>query len=555
MSANITTPEIYGLLEDSTGVTVDMEYIPFFDVKHVMITQDKATNDWLIDTAISVVDSELSDVTLHPLASVLPAFIRKSESIRTELARNPRGLMTTEELKTISRQVDAILYHFQQREHLLVPLGSCHGDLTFQNMLIDCTNRELCVFDFLDSFVESPLQDIAKLLQDCRHLWFLTQNDVHAEHCARIVTTLDLFYTRIRAAYCDYEMWELVPLFEFFCLARVLPYITNQHEKDCVLAGLSTVLKDLRCDSPQYQVCHTIADETEWIHGVDNKSVTMIIPAMGSQMAQRYGPRCIPKLLLPDQDGIPLIVRCFSRVGVANVKAIIIAVERALILETCGTESAFERLFDDHQTHRTKLLHFFYSDKPTRDVVETVLCAQSAYQVRGPIFIKDADNDFAVDVEPGNYLTLVDLASPRRSAEGTISSKHETPEISDATHKSYVAFNYDNIVSNLAYGSVFSSKFCCGGWGFLSAADFTAAASKVRSAVCLAQQLLKCNEAEGVESRLQVVDVVWHIITHGALVFGIEVDDYVDWGVPMMDKSGRNSPKMEVLKPSPSYKE
>lgn len=50
-----------------------------------------------------------------------------------------------------------------------MPLGRCHGDLTFSNILFNGNNYYL--IDFLDSFIESPLMDVVKLRQDTCFGW------------------------------------------------------------------------------------------------------------------------------------------------------------------------------------------------------------------------------------------------------------------------------------------------------------------------------------------------------------------------------------------------
>lgn len=52
-----------------------------------------------------------------------------------------------------------------------MPLGACHGDLTFSNILFNGNNYYL--IDFLDSFIESPLMDLVKIRQDSRYGWSL----------------------------------------------------------------------------------------------------------------------------------------------------------------------------------------------------------------------------------------------------------------------------------------------------------------------------------------------------------------------------------------------
>lgn len=55
-------------------------------------------------------------------------------------------------------------------KNLTIPIGPCHGDFTLSNMKITQDNQ-LYIFDFLDSFIESPLQDAAKLIQDMYYGW------------------------------------------------------------------------------------------------------------------------------------------------------------------------------------------------------------------------------------------------------------------------------------------------------------------------------------------------------------------------------------------------
>ncbi len=156
MNATISTPEVYGLKVSKAGdlmnnIVVDMEYIPFHDVCHIVLEYDKAIHEWLIESAISIVDYELTESPTIRLKVLLPEFHSKAKSIQKALAKS--ALLDESEINVITEQIDQILDYFAALPELQVPVGTCHGDLTFQNMLVDPVNRELCVFDFLDSFL------------------------------------------------------------------------------------------------------------------------------------------------------------------------------------------------------------------------------------------------------------------------------------------------------------------------------------------------------------------------------------------------------------------
>jgi len=156
MTATISTPEIYGIKVPKEGeamgnILVDMEYIPFHDVCHIMLEYDKAIHEWLIESAVSIVDYELTQSTTIALKEILPDFHAKAKSLQEALLKS--SFLNEIEIRLITEQTSRVLDHFAALPDIPVPMGTCHGDLTFQNMLVDPVNRELCVFDFLDTFL------------------------------------------------------------------------------------------------------------------------------------------------------------------------------------------------------------------------------------------------------------------------------------------------------------------------------------------------------------------------------------------------------------------
>ena len=137
------------------------------------------------------------------------------------------------------------------------------------------------------------MQDLAKLLQDVRHQWFFTQVEIPDGKEARAVATLAFFYDKIRSDYEFYEFWEALPLFEFICLARILPYMTNDKEKHCILHGLQRISEDLKYLSSQNTLSlesssDSYDSEPESLDTIPNDKTTVIVPALGPDLAQVF---------------------------------------------------------------------------------------------------------------------------------------------------------------------------------------------------------------------------------------------------------------------------
>jgi hypothetical protein len=184
-------------------------------------------------------------------------------------------------------------------------------------------------------------------------------------------------------------------------------------------------------------------------------------------------------------------------------------------------------------------LHFLYASTQTCDGVATVEYAIKAARITGPVFIKDADNDFAHKIFGGNYVTYTSLVRQEGSAvSGTPVPLFFRPDLVDAVHKSYVSFFYDNVVSNVSYSTLISSDFCSGGWGFLRAEDFVSASSTLRN--LLASSGLRKVGQNG-SGDMRVVDVVWQLVCEGHLFFGLKIDKYRDFGSPGAWLAGLNA--------------
>lgn len=126
------------------------------------------------------------------------------------------------------------------RQPVIVPAGPCHGDLTLSNLLFK--SRELYLLDFLDCFVESPLQDIVKLRQDTCFGWSLQM--YHGEfNRPKILIALRYLDQRIAAAFQSEEWYRRhYDLFQLVNLMRVLPYCRNGNTQAFITEALDRML-------------------------------------------------------------------------------------------------------------------------------------------------------------------------------------------------------------------------------------------------------------------------------------------------------------------------
>ena len=93
--------------------------------------------------------------------------------------------------------MDKSLSYLRSFDFSFVPRSSCHGDLTLENIIVT-TNNELYLIDFLDSFYDSWMIDIAKLLQDLELKWSYRFSEDDSNREIRLLIAKEALLNRIR---------------------------------------------------------------------------------------------------------------------------------------------------------------------------------------------------------------------------------------------------------------------------------------------------------------------------------------------------------------------
>jgi hypothetical protein len=121
---------------------------------------------------------------------------------------------------------------------LLFPMGHCHGDLTLSNVILDPLSG-ITLIDFLDTFLETPLQDVAKLKQDYIYGWSFRMNPTPLNVKAEI-----LCRHHFPKAICQIERMypKQVHLLMLTTLARIAPYVKDAVTKQWLVCSMTDCL-------------------------------------------------------------------------------------------------------------------------------------------------------------------------------------------------------------------------------------------------------------------------------------------------------------------------
>lgn len=208
----------------------DMEYIPGEKYSDFLTRLSKIDLDKLINHYISFFEKNL--VQSQNMMYDNSVFKHKAESLKKAI--NDRGALNN----LIINALDSLMFDIPKSP---LPIGYCHGDFTFSNMIF--FNGSVFLIDFLDSFVDTPLIDLVKIRQDTCFKWTLLI-DKETEQYKRDKTWQILNYIDFRINnYFEqnsyYNIWY--NYLQKFNLLRIFPYLFNEEEKKIIIQSLKTL--------------------------------------------------------------------------------------------------------------------------------------------------------------------------------------------------------------------------------------------------------------------------------------------------------------------------
>ena len=119
------------------------------------------------------------------------------------------------------------------------PIGSCHGDLTLNNIILDPSSG-VTLIDFLDTYLETPLQDVAKLKQDFIYGWSFRKEPTSLGIKAKI-------FCRYHSPQAILQAERLYPrqvwLMTLMALVRIAPYVKDSVTKQWLEKSITHCLE------------------------------------------------------------------------------------------------------------------------------------------------------------------------------------------------------------------------------------------------------------------------------------------------------------------------
>jgi hypothetical protein len=122
-------------------------------------------------------------------------------------------------------------------EFISIPIGTCHGDLTMSNIIYTSSGHSYLI-DFLDTYLETPLQDVAKLIQDFDFGWTFRRLDDNERLRAAI------FRRAFRPNVIDFvkNTYPLqLDIITKLCLLRIIPYVTDESTENWLNKSLEGI--------------------------------------------------------------------------------------------------------------------------------------------------------------------------------------------------------------------------------------------------------------------------------------------------------------------------
>ena len=237
----ICIPEVKDISVNEESACIKMDYIYARNFVDFFERAPFEEVDHFIDSIINYVDLELEHADIEHVSKDI--FLDKLKSISANCFNNriisSDGIALAGEIGDIINKSRKV---FEEHGDIDIPKGFCHGDLTFSNILF-ASNSKYYLIDFLDSFIETPLQDIVKLRQDSQFGWSILM--YMKEHDSiRVRMTLKYIDDKFNEYFSKYEFFNKhYDVLQLMNMLRILPYTKSHEVKNYLIVTINKILE------------------------------------------------------------------------------------------------------------------------------------------------------------------------------------------------------------------------------------------------------------------------------------------------------------------------
>lgn len=477
---HIRVPQIYEIEKTEETVVVKMQYVYSKNFIEFFEQAGFEQIDYLIGALKYFIEYEINQCRLETLSPEI--FRDKFADIKGKCLSNPL-YQDDDIVKDILVRSEKV---FAELSDILIPVGLCHGDLTFSNILFNGNNYYL--IDFLDSFVETPLQDIVKIRQDTAYRWSQLMYTKRYD-AVRLHIVMEKIDREIDAYFSNKYQWyrEYYQVMQLMNILRILPYAHEQRVIDYLKATLLDILAGLEGDNNATQKHIDLSKRSD----SPSNTKSLIVPVAADKAEYADG---LPYVFSFDKDGVLICIKSILGLDLSKFDKIYFTVlkkhdERFFIVDIMNLQ--FKRL--GLQNAKVVVL-----DKTTEDQAETVYQTILREKIEGSIFIKDSDCYFRTELGQGNSIAIFPI---------------EELEVLAPKDKSYVAVDDMYYLTNIIEKSVVGHYINAGGYSLNRAEDFIDYYLRLRD-----------------YGRLYISHIIYAMLLDKKSFRPMLVEDYRDWG-------------------------
>ena len=215
-------PKVYNSGEKNEKFFFEMEFVPYKTFNKIFSLATKKDLDNISNKIISFIESNIKGSDLISKDIIVSKFEKTLEDVRVK-----KGI----DLSYLSE----LFYSLD--DYIELPIGYCHGDLTFSNLLFE--KDDIVLIDFLDTYFDSPIQDIIKVKQDTEYFWSLRMlkcnyDKIKMIQCFRYIDKV------LEEKFNSFDYYrDYYKVLQVLNLMRIISYCDDKKDIDFLLLGIN----------------------------------------------------------------------------------------------------------------------------------------------------------------------------------------------------------------------------------------------------------------------------------------------------------------------------